>query len=197
MALLLALLVPAFACPHLDAHEGQDEAVCESDAPARGATHLRFTETFLPTTVAHDLRLRTEGERDAYFSAELRYAPTQEWVGRLGAGFDVFGQGPLDLTLGVFLGAGGTWDEERARLASGPAAGTAVGIGYTGDRLFGRYRWLAGLDGGSARALLTENELTVGYRFSDALSAFGQYVVLTPRADRPTSGVGIGAQLTF
>ncbi|MFT4627719.1 MAG: hypothetical protein ACI8PZ_006406 [Myxococcota bacterium] len=199
MLLLTALFSPtALACPHLESHD--PEEVCDAQPEPTGDNddvHVRFTETFLRDTVAHDLRVQSEGPRDAYFSAELRYSPVNEWVGRVGAGFDVFGGGPLDLTLGLFLGGGGTWDDNQARLSAGPVAGAAVGVGYTGTHMFAGYRWLAGLHPSDERGVLSENELTAGYRFGDSLAVFGQYVVLSPRADRPRTGIGIGARLTF
>jgi hypothetical protein len=47
-------------------------------------------------------------------------------VGRAGAGFDVFGRGKFDLTLGLWIGAAGEWDEQHdmAVLYATPTIGT-------------------------------------------------------------------------
>lgn len=157
---------------------------------------LQYGMQFLPDAPAHQLYGRLFAENDAYLGAEIRYMPASDvlWSGRLGAGLDLFGEGDWDLTLGLWLGSAGEWDrsQERAVLYNAPIAGTEVAIGVDGEHLYGRYRWLAGIGGGPIDELLTEQELTVGYKVLPRFHVFGQYLILSPGEYDNRSGVGLG-----
>ena len=156
---------------------------------------------FLPDAPAHHVGARHTGSHDAYLSADLRYLPASDlmWTGRVGAGLDLLGGDRWDLTLGLFLGTAGEWDrtEDYAVLYAKPMAGTEVGLGVEGERLFARYRWVAGLGTGAVDQLLTENELTVGYRLVGDLAVYGQYLRLNPGEAHKESGIGLGVRAIF
>jgi hypothetical protein len=162
---------------------------------------FQYAMQFLRQMPGHNLAGRFVSERDAYLSGELRYMPASDllWVGRLGAGFDVFGRSDWDLTLGAFVGTAGEWDRQidRAVLYAAPVAGFELGAGYEGHRLFGRYRLLAGLGGGPIDKALTENELSLGYKITRLIHAYGQYVILDPGEEEHSSGVGIGFRVAL
>jgi hypothetical protein len=178
------------------------EAGIEASADARTEDLMfSYDMQFLPTAPGHHLGLRLVGASDAYVGGEIRYAPAHTVVGegRVGAGLDLLGGGKLDLTLGLWIGAAGAWDRsvDAAVLYATPIAGTEIGFGYDGRRLFGRYRWLAGLGAEPLDSLLTENELTLGYKIVPQVHVYGQYLVLSPGEDDKDAGVGLGARLVF
>jgi len=162
---------------------------------------LQYGMLFLPQAPAHHLVGKFVADSDSYVSADLRYMPQSDllWTGRLGAGIDVLGGGSWDVTLGLFVGSAGTWDrnEERAILYSTPMGGTEIGLGVESRHLYARYRWLAGLGTGPVDRMLTENELTVGYKLFDDLSVYGQWLRVNPGAESKRGGVGLGVRAVF
>jgi hypothetical protein len=216
----LALTTPASACETVEIdvegvevsvadcghdHDGdEDWEVEEASLSGRGdrqELQLQYGMQFLPQMPGHQLGAKFSGEKDSYVSGELRYMPASDllWTGRVGAGLDVFGRSEWDLTFGLFLGSAGEWDRqtEQAALYAAPIAGTEIGLGYEGDRLFGRYRWLGGIGGGPIDELLTENELTIGYKVLRSVHVYGQYLVLSPGELDNQAGVGLGARVVF
>ena len=202
------LAIPGDAPPPLDEAEEPDEEpapvvamVHTHEDEHEDALQLQYGMLFLPRAPAHHLVGRLVGSSDAYVSADLRYMPQSDllWTGRLGAGIDVLGGGNWDVTLGLFVGSAGTWDrnEDRAILYSRPMGGTEIGIGVEGRHLYARYRWLAGLGTGRVDQLLTENELTVGYKVIDDLSVYGQWLRVNPGADHKQGGIGLGVRAVF
>lgn len=185
-------------------HDDEDD----DDAPeasiasehARDRLRVAYGLQFLPDLPGHHVAARLVGDH-AYFGGELRYLPASNvvGVGRLGAGLDLLGRSRWDLTLGVFLGTAGEWDRQidRAVLYAAPIAGTEIGLGYEGDELFAGYRWLAGLGGGPVDDLLTENEVTVGYKVTSTVHAFGQYLLLSPGEHEDEAGVGLGVRVVL
>ena len=224
---LLFAAPSAYACEWL--HDAEDSDPCEdriaqqdegdppetvlrnetkkpSKAPRdknRRELQLRYGLQFLPDAPAHHLYARLNGKKDAYLGAEVRYMPLSDmlWATRAGAGFDIFGKGGFDLTLGLWVGAAGQWDvreEDGPTLLSTPIAGTEIGLGLDLGRVFGKYRWLGGIGGGPIDDLLTENELTIGFDVFRGLQIFGQYLRLNPgREDRRQHGLGVGVQATL
>ncbi len=167
-----------------------------------GGLALQYGMHFLPDVPGHHLSARLSGEQDAYLSGELRYTPGSDvlGVGRVGAGFDVLGRGSWDLTLGLFVGGAGEWDRSRpevATLYAAPIVGTEIAFGIDSRHLFGKYRWLAGIGGGPIDELLTENELTVGYKITPGVHVFGQYLLLAPGELDNQSGVGLGVRVVL
>jgi len=221
----LALMAPASACDTVDVDvEGVEVDVdCSDDsendydydynedAPqaevtSDGRSHdsqllLQYGLQFLPDSPGHDLSARYVGEHSTYLGAEIRYVPASDllWSGRIGAGFDLFGKSDLDLDLGLFLGSAGEWDHKKkeALLYAAPIAGTEVKLGYDGPRLFGSYRWLGGIGGGPIDDLLTENEITFGYKLVPAIHVYGQYLILSPGAADNSAGVGLGVRVAL
>jgi hypothetical protein len=185
-----------------DWEDYEDEDV-EIEAPRDHDQRLdvQYGMQFLPRMPGHQLGARFTGDRDTYLSGELRYTPVSDllWTARLGAGVDVFGRSDWNLNLGLFLGSAGEWDRrtESARLYAAPIAGTELGLGYDGDRLFGGYRWLGGIGGGPVDELLTENELTLGYKVFPAVHVYGQYLVLSPGELDNQAGIGLGGRVSF
>lgn len=162
---------------------------------------FQYAMQFLKGMPGHDLAGRFVSSRDSYLSGELRYMPTSDlvWVARLGAGFDVFGRSNWDLTVGAFLGTAGEWDREvdRAVLYAAPIIGGEFGFGYEGDRLFGKYRLLAGFGGGPIDRMLSENEVSLGYKIIQPVSVYGQYVFIAPGEAEHRSGVGLGVRVAL
>ena len=189
----------------IEAYEEPPAAATLDDGDRDGTLHdalqLQYGLQFLPELPGHNLQGRLVGGKDAYLGGELRYTPASDvlWTARLGAGLDVLGASDWDFTLGLFLGAAGEWDrsERRAVLYAAPIAGGELGFGYEGDRLFGKYRLLAGFGGGPVDDLLTENEFTLGYKIFPAFHLYGQYLVLSPGHLDNQSGVGLGGRVVF
>lgn len=167
----------------------------------RDAVWLDYGMQFTPEAPAHHLSGKITGPRDAYLHAELRYLPLSDvlWTGRAGAGIDVLGGGNWDVTLGLWLGTAGEWDRgaDRAILYAAPMAGTEVSVAVDFKRLFASYRWLAGIGAGPIDDLLTEQELTVGYKLTRRVHAYGQWFALSPGELDNRSGIGLGARLVL
>ncbi|HHO51618.1 MAG TPA: hypothetical protein ENK18_12270 [Deltaproteobacteria bacterium] len=218
IATLALMPAPALACSwdtpdgECDEHDHEvhvEIGVDDADASPRasvvsGGDHresdlvLQYGMQFLPSAPAHQLYGRLFAENDSYFGAEIRYMPASDllWSGRIGAGLDLFGEGGWDLSLGLWLGSAGAWErsQERPVLYNAPIAGTEVALGIDGENIYARYRWLAGLGGGPIDDLLTEQELTVGYKVLPQLHVFGQYLILSPGKYHNRSGVGLGVR---
>ncbi len=184
-----------------DEHDYEDSDLHELDEQHRKTLVGQYGLQFLPEQPAHQLSLRLIGEHDAYVGGELRYLPGSDFVGvgRAGAGFDVAGGGAFDLTLGLWVGAAGEWerDIDAARLWGSPILGSEVGVGLEGHRLFGKYRWLAGIGGGAMDELMTEQELVFGYKVTQEVHLMGQYFVLSPGNLDNESGVGLGLRIAL
>lgn len=183
----------------------EDEDEDDDDDDRDGVFHDSFTlqygMQFLPDLPGHNLAARLQGGKDAYVGAELRYTPGSDvmWTARVGAGLDVLGSSDWDFTLGLFLGTAGEWDRDihRAVLYAAPIAGGELGFGYEGERLFGKYRLLAGFGGGPVDDMLTENEFTLGYKIIPEFHLYGQYLILSPGELDNQNGVGIGGRVVF
>ncbi len=185
-------------CDHDD---DPPEVVVRGSVDEDGQLWFGYGMQFTPDAPAHHLSGRLVGENDSYVGGEIRYMPESDvlWTGRAGAGLDLFGSGDWDLTLGLWIGTAGEWDrtDERAVLYASPMAGTEVALGVEGDHLFARYRWLAGIGSGPIDELLTEQELTIGYKVLPELHLYGQYFILSPGELDNRSGVGLGGRLVF
>lgn len=184
-----------------EAREAPREAVITEEDDGHARMSLQYGVQFLRDAPGQQGLLRFRGKKDGWFGAEVRVTPGSDfaWVGRASAGFDVLGKSPWDIDLGLSLGAAGEWSytSEVASLYATPMIGTEVGLGYEGKKLLAKYRWLAGLGGGPIDELLTEQELTVGFRLFPGLQVYGQYLVLSPGELPNESGVGLGARLVF
>jgi len=197
-------------CGHDHGHDHDEDEDDDWDGPQVAVMssgnqspqlRARYAMHFLPDAPAHYIGLRHTGEKDAYLNGELRYMPASDllWTGRAGAGVDVLGGGNWDLTLGLFIGSNGEWErsDEARILYAAPMGGTEIGFGIESDRLFAKYRWLAGLGSGPLDEALTENELTLGYKVTDSLHVFGQWIRVNPGQAEKHGGIGLGAQAVF
>lgn len=157
--------------------------------------HLEATSQLAPGTIALDVRGRVDGEHDEHLSVNTRIDPTGTWVGRVGAGIDVFGGGDgLDLRLGLFLG--GTGDLTDRSMRGRPAAGAEILLGVKVGRVYGWYRHVDGF-AGPLEDRLTEDELRVGYRITEKVRVHGQYLIYNPGDEHPRGGAGLGAEVVF
>lgn len=166
-------------------------------APAFAAPeyHVEASSQILPSTVAFDVRGRVDGEKDGYVGVVTRVDPTGAWIGRAGIGFDVFGGGEtVDLKLGLFVG--GTGNLADASLIGRPAAGAEIQFGLKFGRVYGYYRHVDGF-AGPLEDRLTEDELRLGFRITDAVRVHGQYVIVNPGDEIARGGAGIGAEVVF
>ncbi len=170
-------------------------------AERRDDVMLSYDMQFLREAPAHHVGLRMVTKNDTYVGGELRYLPAHDVVGegRVGAGLDLFGGGNADLTLGLWLGTAGKWERgaNAALLYAAPIAGTEIGVGFDGEHLFAKYRWVAGLGTEPLDSLLTENEFTLGFKIVHAVQLYGQYLVLSPGDSSRSSGYGLGGRLAF
>jgi hypothetical protein len=194
--------MPDGPCDH---DEDAPEAAIEDGANvgmSRGAdVALSYDVQYFPDRPGHHLALRITGDDDSYVGGELRYLPGSDMVatGRAGAGFDLFGRGKFDFTLGLWIGAAGEWDrkDDIAVLYAVPTIGTEMGIGYDGRHFFSKWRWAAGLGAGPVDELLSESEFTFGYKIGPGFHVYGQWVVLRPGELEDEAGAGLGARVVF
>ncbi len=156
------------------------------------------TISSLTDGIAQSAYARVEGRRDGYLEVYARGQRCGCWVGRVGAGFDVFGDGAFDLNLGLFVGAAGAdWGPGHAEMGTSPQLGTQVAVGLDGRHLVARYTWLAGIGGGAGDAVLTENQLQLGVKIARIADVYGEVLYLDPGEARSQGGVGLGARVTF
>ena len=97
----------------------------------------------------------------------------------------------------AFVGGAGSFGHGTPTLGLGPQLGTELAVGYSGNRLYGSYRWLAGIGGGQLDDMMTEHEAVVGFRIIQGFSVFGQYNRLNPGEADPSNALGIGAKYVF
>lgn len=165
------------------------------EAAAAPEFHVEANSQIMPETVALDVRGRVDGEKDGYLSAVTRIDPTGTWIGRAGIGFDVFGGGEtVDLKLGLFLG--GTGDLSDLSMVGRPTAGAELLFGLKFGRVYGHYRHVDGF-AGPLEDRLTEDELRLGFRVTDAVRVHGQYLIYNPGDEIVRGGAGIGAEIVF
>src|SRR5690606_9151151 len=129
------------AC-HLDDREDRDDEDERRD-PDVVDVRLGFEATALEAPASR-WYADFEGPRDAWMRAEARFTTDERWMGRLGAGIDIFGKSPLDLRVGLFVGHVGTWQSAHSRHL---AVGTDVSLGTEVGRLSGEVRWVGGVRG--------------------------------------------------
>lgn len=157
--------------------------------------HIEASSQLMPETVTLDVRGRADGPKDGYVLAAARIDPTGGWLGRAGVGFDVFGAGDgMDLKLGLF--AGGVGDLTVPSMMGRPTFGGEVLFGMRFGRLFWHIRHLQGF-AGPFEDLLTEDELRVGFRFSEQLAAHFQLIATNPGTEIWSGGAGGGVEVSF
>lgn len=174
------------------AAESATEAV-----PRRGTPefHVEVTSQIMPHTVAVDARGRMDGEKDAYVTTVSRIEPTGAWIGRVGIGLDVFGgREGVDLKVGLFLGGAG--DLANAPMYGRPTAGAELQFGRGIGRVYGWYRHADG-SAGLIEDRLTEDELRLGFRITDAVRVHAQYLIYNPGDAILLGGAGVGGEVVF
>jgi hypothetical protein len=177
-----------------------DEAPCAPCERPRGEAELQLGTAveFIGTALAQSFTGRYETGRDAWLEGTVRVHPGC-WTGRTGAGIDVFGDGPLDLNFGLFVGASGPTVSpgRRPEIGAAPQAGGQAALGLDGRHLFARYTWIAGWGGGRLDDALTENQLVVGFRVARIAEIYGEYLVLAPGDGEGGTGIGLGARIVL
>ena len=137
---------------------------------------------------------RLEGD-SAFFSVDGRGATGGSWIGRASGGVDVFGESErFDLTLGLFLGTTGSWDD--AAIAMAGTGGFEFGVGTAVGPLSLRYRHLDGFRG-PLESRLTENEFRLSFQMLNTINVFGQYINFRPTSMVIVDGYGAGVGMTF
>lgn len=177
MLLLLALL----SAPEASAHTPRPEIQIQGGA---------FRTDHGPRLAGS---VRAFGQRDAYVGVEGRLDPHQQWVGRVGAGFDVLGGGKWDLRLGLFIGGAGTAFRQESEFIAGTELATAARVG----RLYGQWRWLLGLGHSAQAALHSENEFTLGFHVVDEVRLQGQAILSHASNIGPGAALGLGVAVVF
>jgi len=177
-------------------HELEEPEESSGDYGRSSTLRASVDTLFFPRQVAHRAGVRHLAANDSYVGVDVHYAPNREWRGRVGAGLDVLGGGSWDVKLGLFIGGAGEWAPDTT-LAHQPMAGTEVGLGIHGERLFASYQLMAGLGTGPLDGLLTENELNIGYRILGQVQVYGSYAIVNPGRDGLGSGIGLGIAASF
>lgn len=131
----------------------------------------------------------------AFVSMEGRGAMGGNWIGRATGGIDVFGDAErFDLTLGLFLGTTGNWEDASVTMAG--TGGFEFGLGTSVGPLSLRYRHLDGFRG-PLESRLTENEVRLTWELLNTVNLFGQYINFRPTADLTIDGYGAGVGMNF
>ena len=156
------------------------------------------TEAYVQTLddgMAAGLGAGLHGGGGAFLNGEMRGSGDGLWIGRATAGLDLLGGcDDIDVTLGLFLGSTGYWNQ--VALGSTGTGGLELGIGGRIGDLHARYRHADGFRG-PLEARLTENEWRLGYTVADTVELFGQYVLFNPGDDVRRGGFGAGATVLF
>ena len=93
-------------------------------------------------SVAPSFKGTVRSKRDAYVYLDTNVGTAGAWQGRLGAGIDMLGKMPVDLTIGGFVGVNGSLSEDTYGVL--PDGGAEVALGSEIGRLRGMYRWRIG-----------------------------------------------------
>jgi hypothetical protein len=168
-----------------------DEGVVPNiDVEFLSTVQMNPQQEFAPT-----LKITTRSKRDAYVYLDGQVATAGTWQGRLGAGVDMLGKMPVDLTIGGFVGASGGINDPSMQLV--PAGGGEVSLGAELGRLRGAYRWRVGASRTPVSLFLMENELDVGVRIVSTLRIEGRYIHSLATEDTDGHSFGLGLSYTF
>lgn len=198
-ATALALFVaPAFACDgpthktecHVDALEEDDD-----DDKKRHTVDLRLglEGTGLPDAPSTGMYADLTGPHDAFLRAEARFTTDDRWIGRVSTGVDVLGDRPFDLRVGLFLGHVGLWQSEEY---SHLAIGTDLTLGAELGRVSGAIRWVGGKRPDD-RGIWHETDVSLAFRVIGQARLHGHWLGMDGGPAARTSGVGLGASVTF
>ena len=146
-------------------------------------------------SVAPSLKATFRTKRDMYVYLDGRVGTKGTWNGRLGAGIDLLGKMPVDLTIGGFAGVGGDFSDDGFEVL--PEGGAEVAVGGEVGRFRAAYRWRIGATKSPASIFLMENEATVGVRMVSTLRLEGRYIHGYASEAQDSHSVGLGVSYTF
>lgn len=195
LTFLLLSLDDALACDgptHRTACHVADDDDDDRDGPSEGVDVRLGFEATAREAPASRWYADFEGPRDAWMRAEARFTTDERWIGRLGAGIDVFGRSPLDLRLGLFVGHVGTWQSAHHRHL---AVGTDIALGTEIGRLSGEVRWVGGVRR-DERGIWQETDISLAFRLLADLRVHGHWLRMRG-ADGADAGLGLGLSYTF
>lgn len=135
--------------------------------------------------------LRGNGRKDGWIGLEGRWAQDGAWMGRFGAGLDVFGKSAFDLGLGLVAGHLGDWQTPENQRFS---VGTEVVVGFNPGRFLLEHRHLGGQrPGGGIR---TEGHTRLGFRPWEAVELALDWATIDPGRSREHGfGFSLGLRL--
>lgn len=145
--------------------------------------------------IAPSLKTTVRTKRDAYVYLDARVGTAGAWTGRIGAGVDMLGKMPVDLTVGGFVGAAGDIDDESLGVL--PEGGAEVKLGGEIGRLRGAYRWRVGATQSPFTVFLMENEADVGVRLVSTLRLEARYIHTLATDAKDGHSLGLGVSYTF
>jgi len=145
--------------------------------------------------IAPALKGTVRTKRDRYVYLDTRLGTAGSWNGRLGAGLDMLGKMPLDVTLGGFVGAAGDIDDESLGVL--PEGGFELMVGGEVGRIRGAYRWRIGATRSPFTVFLMENELDVGLRVVSTVRLEMRYIHSLATEATDGHSVGLGGSFTF
>jgi len=196
LILLTAQLQPGYACEgptHTTACHLADDDDNKSSFIEDLDVRVMTQNTATPGASSWGLSTRASGKRDGWLGLEGRWTGDGRWNGRISTGFDVLGQSPFDVRLGLFMGHVGAWESRDYRYL---AIGTDVAVGATVGRLGGEYRFVGGKRP-NAPGLRTEHDISLSFRILKELRAHGHWLAMTDQPGEVSSGVGLGVSWTF
>ena len=145
--------------------------------------------------IAPSLKTTVRTKRDAYVYLDTRMGTAGAWNGRIGAGMDMLGKMPVDLTLGGFVGAAG--DIEDQSLGVLPEGGAEVSVGGEVGRFRAAYRWRIGATRSPFTVFMMENEADAGVRLVSTLRLEARYIHTYATETTDGHSLGLGVSYTF
>ena len=145
--------------------------------------------------IAPSLKATLRSKRDAYVYLDSQIGTAGAWNGRIGAGVDMLGKMPVDLTLGGFVGAAGAIGDPSLGVL--PEGGAEVSVGGEVGRIRGAYRWRIGATRSPFTVFLMENEADVGVRLVSTLRLEARYIHSLATETTDGHSLGLGVSYTF
>lgn len=146
-------------------------------------------------SVAPAIKGTVRSKRDAYVYLDTNVGTAGLWQGRLGAGVDMLGKMPVDLTIGGFVGVNGSVSDETYGVL--PDGGAEIAVGGEVGRLRGMYRWRIGATSAPVSVFLMENEADIGVRMVSTLRLEARYIHTLATEAQDGHSVGLGLSYTF
>ncbi len=187
--------------PELDEEDEEDDDGCTRHCRERdeGYLTLRADALGLRDHTAWGVGLRGHGRRDNWTVVEGRWTTDGQWMGRFGAGIDIFGRSAFDLGVGLIAGHVGDWQtEDNKRFA----IGTELLVGWRPGRFLLEHRHMGGRRP-EGRGIRTESHTLIGYRILPRLEVAADFASIDPGfsregvLNRGEHGVGLVLGLRF